>query len=66
MPDKLIAGGACANEEEAIERALKTLVTAVTREPSKLSLGNQMKAFSAKLTPPTGRLADRCMIYIDG
>jgi hypothetical protein len=31
MLDKLIASGACANEEEAIERALKTLVTAVTR-----------------------------------
>jgi hypothetical protein len=31
MLDQLIAIGACANEEEAIERALKTLVTAVTR-----------------------------------
>jgi len=31
MLDQLIASGACANEEEAIERALKTLVTAVTR-----------------------------------
>ena len=29
MLDKLIASGACANEEEAIERALKTLVTVV-------------------------------------
>ncbi|MBM4044474.1 MAG: hypothetical protein FJ279_05115 [Planctomycetes bacterium] len=29
MLDKLIASGACANEEEAIERALKTLVTAI-------------------------------------
>lgn len=31
MLEKLIASGMCANEEEAIERALKTLVTAVTR-----------------------------------
>jgi len=31
MLDKLIASGACANEEEAIERALKTLMTAVVR-----------------------------------
>lgn len=33
MLDKLIASGVCANEneEEAIERALRTLVTAVTR-----------------------------------
>lgn len=29
MLDKLILEGACANEEEAIERALKTLVTAI-------------------------------------
>ena len=29
MLDTLIASGACANEEEAIERALKTLVTVV-------------------------------------
>ena len=28
--DKLIQSGACASEEEAIERALRTLVTAVT------------------------------------
>jgi hypothetical protein len=31
MLDKLIASGACSNEEEAIERALKTFVTAVVR-----------------------------------
>jgi hypothetical protein len=31
MLDKLIASGACTNEEEAIERALKTFVTAVVR-----------------------------------
>jgi len=31
MLDQLIASGVCANEAEAIERALKTLVTAVTR-----------------------------------
>ena len=28
---QLIASGACANEEEAVDRALKTLVTAVMR-----------------------------------
>lgn len=27
--DKLIASGACKNEEEAIEKALKTLITAL-------------------------------------
>jgi len=31
MLNKLISSGACANEEEAIERALRTLLTAVTR-----------------------------------
>lgn len=31
MLNKLIIDGACENEEEAIERALKTLITAVTR-----------------------------------
>jgi hypothetical protein len=31
MLDKLIRSGACTSEEEAIERALRTLVTAVTR-----------------------------------
>jgi hypothetical protein len=31
MLDKLISSGACANEEEAIERALRTFLTAVTR-----------------------------------
>jgi len=29
--DKLISSGICENEEEAIERALKTLITAITR-----------------------------------
>jgi hypothetical protein len=29
--NKLIASGVCANEEEAVERALRTLLTAVTR-----------------------------------
>ena len=29
--NKLIMSGACTNEEEAIERALRTLLTAVTR-----------------------------------
>jgi hypothetical protein len=29
MLDELITNGACANEEEAIERALKTLVAAI-------------------------------------
>jgi hypothetical protein len=29
--NKLITSGACTNEEEAIERALRTLLTAVTR-----------------------------------
>jgi len=29
--DKLISSGVCANEEEAIERALKTLITDVVR-----------------------------------
>lgn len=29
--DKLISNGICENEEEAIERALKTLITAITR-----------------------------------
>jgi hypothetical protein len=32
MLHRLIASGACTSEEEAIERALKTLLTAVTRE----------------------------------
>ena len=31
MLDQLIAGGVCANEAEAIERAWRTLVTAITR-----------------------------------
>jgi hypothetical protein len=31
MLDQLIASGACTNEEEAIERTLKTFVTAVER-----------------------------------
>lgn len=31
MLDTLITSGACVNEEEAIERALKTLLTAVRR-----------------------------------
>ena len=31
MLDKLIASGVCTNEEEAIERALKTFVTAAVR-----------------------------------
>jgi hypothetical protein len=31
MLDRLVSSGACANEAEAIERALRTLVTAVTR-----------------------------------
>ena len=31
MLDELISSGACANEEEAIERALKTLVATGTR-----------------------------------
>jgi len=30
MLDKLVSSGACANEEDAIERALKTLMTAVS------------------------------------
>jgi hypothetical protein len=29
--NKLMASGVCTNEEEAIERALRTLLTAVTR-----------------------------------
>ena len=31
MLNKLITSGACTSEEEAVERALRTLVTAVTR-----------------------------------
>jgi hypothetical protein len=31
MLNKLITSGTCTSEEEAIERALRTLVTAVTR-----------------------------------
>jgi hypothetical protein len=31
MLDKLITSGACTNEEEAVERALKTFLTAVVR-----------------------------------
>lgn len=31
MLAKLVASGVCANEEEAVEKALRTLVTAVTR-----------------------------------
>ncbi|MDI6792653.1 MAG: hypothetical protein QME81_07285 [bacterium] len=31
MLAKLVASGVCANEEEAIEKALRTLVTAVRR-----------------------------------
>jgi len=31
MLDQLIAGGVCAHEAEAIERAWRTLVTAITR-----------------------------------
>lgn len=31
MLDKLVAGGVCANEEEAIERGLRTLLTAMSR-----------------------------------
>lgn len=31
MLNKLISTGVCANEEEAIERALRTLLTAMTR-----------------------------------
>jgi hypothetical protein len=31
MLNKLIKSGACTSEEEAIERALRTLITAVTR-----------------------------------
>jgi len=34
MLDQLIASGGCANEEEPIGRALRTLVTAVTRSPA--------------------------------
>jgi len=34
MLDQLIASGVCANEAEAIERALRTLVTAITQQPA--------------------------------
>ena len=34
MLDQLITSGVCANEVEAIERALRMLVTAVTLEPA--------------------------------